>query len=88
MPASRKEIEFISRSNAGSTDFEPLQQIPVSNSAEIRLFTSNDEITLENDDRVLLTFTPDNPGLIGGVEAAGEFIRNTAVVNIIDNDRE
>ena len=53
---------------------------------EIHLFTSNDQITLEYDDRVLLVFTPDNPGLIPGVEGIGEYIRDTAIVNIIDND--
>ena len=57
-----------------------------SESVEIRLFTSNDQITLEYDDRVLLVFTPDNPGLIPAVEAEGEYIRDTAIVNIIDND--
>ena len=57
-----------------------------SNNEEIRLFTSSDQITLEYDDRVLLVFTPDNPGLIPGVEGVGEYIRDTAIVNIIDND--
>ena len=56
------------------------------NEAEIRLFTSNDEITLEYDDRVILSFTPDNPALIPALEAQGECIRDTATVNIIDND--
>ncbi|CAI8047959.1 hypothetical protein GBAR_LOCUS26511, partial [Geodia barretti] len=71
---------------ASTSDFENLQPIRVTNSAEIRLFTSNDEITLEYDDRVLLRFTPDNPSLIPGLEANGEYIRDTATVNIIDND--
>ena len=61
--------------------------ISVTNSAEIRLFTANDEITLEFDDRVLLMFTPDNPGLIPGLEGMGEYMRDTATVHIIDNDR-
>ena len=70
-------------------DFEQLLPIYVSASpAEIRLFISNDQLALETNDRVLLTFTPGNPQLIGGVEGAGEFIRNSAVVNIIDNDCE
>ena len=65
-------------------DFEQLLPIYVSASpAEIRLFISNDQLALETNDRVLLTFTPGNPELIGGVEGAGEFIRNSAVVNII-----
>lgn len=52
---------------------------------EIRLFTSNDEITLEYDDTIILTFTPTFP-TIEILEADGEFIRNTATVFIIDND--
>ena len=57
-----------------------------SDSEEIRLFTRNDQITLEYDDRIQLIFTPNNPALIPGVEGVGEYIRDTAIVNIIDND--
>ena len=62
--------------------------MPISfiNETEIRLFTSNDETTLEYDDRVILTFTPDNPALIDGLEGLGEYIRHTVTVQIIDND--
>ena len=62
--------------------------MPISfvNEAEICLFTSNDEITLEYDDRVILSFTPDNPALIPGLEAHGEYIRDTATVQITDDD--
>ena len=35
---------------------------------------------------MLLRFTPDNPALIPVLEASGEYIRDTATVNIIDND--
>ena len=55
-------------------------------SAEIRLFTANDEVTLEYDDRVRLDFIPTAAGLITGLESMGEYVRNTAIVNIIDND--
>ena len=55
-------------------------------SAEIRLFTANDEVTLEYEDRVLLEFDPIPADLITGVESVGEYVRNTAIVNIIDND--
>ena len=70
------------------SDFEPLQAITVTeeNLASIRLFSTNDQITLEYEDRVLLTFTPGNPQLIPGLESNGEYIRDTAVVNITDND--
>ena len=72
--------------SADTSDFENLQPIRVTNSAEIRLFTANDEITLEYDDRVLLRFTPDDPSLIPGLEANGEYIRDTATVHIVDDD--
>ena len=72
--------------SVGTSDFERLAPIGVRNRADIRLFTDNDEITLEYDDRVLLRFTPDNPGLIPGLEGMGEYIRDTATVHIIDND--
>ena len=72
----------------GTSDFETLAPIPVFvlNSTVIRLFTSNDEITLEYDDSVILTFTPNNPALISGLEAQGEYIRDTATVQITDDD--
>ena len=57
-----------------------------SENGEIRLFTSIDHITLEYDDRIQLVFTPNDPALIPGVEGVGEYIRYTAIVNIIDND--
>ena len=63
-----------------------MQPISVEGSTDIRLFTINDEITLEYDDTVILRFTPDSPLLIPGVESEGEFIRDTATVHIIDND--
>ena len=62
--------------------------MPISfvNETEIRLFTSNDETTLEYDDRVILTFTPDNPVLVTGLEAHGEYVRHSVIVQIIDSD--
>ena len=72
--------------SVGTSDFERLAPIGVRNRADIRLFTANDMITLEYDDRVLLRFTPDNPVLVPGVEGIGEYIRDTATVHIIDND--
>ena len=55
-------------------------------SAEIRLFIANDEVTLEYEDRVRLNFVPTAAILITGLESMGEYVRNTAIVNIIDND--
>ena len=62
--------------------------MPISfvNETEIRLFTSNDETTLEYDDSVILTFTPDNPAFITGLEAYGEYVRDSIIVQIIDSD--
>ena len=73
-------------SYVGSSDFEPLMPISVMNNAQVNIFTTNDDITLEYDDSIILVFTPDDPALIPGLEAAGEYIRDTATVNIIDDD--
>ena len=71
----------------GSNDFENLQPITIEIDTEIiRLFTTDDEITLEYDDTVILRFTPESAELIPVAEGGGEFIRDTAIVNIIDND--
>ena len=43
-------------------------------------------MSLEYDDSIILVFTPDDPELIPGLEDFGEFIRDTATVNIIDDD--
>ena len=72
--------------SVGTSDFQRLAPIRVINSAEIRLLTTNDYITLEYDDRVLLRFTPNNSDLIPALEGHGEYIRDTATVHIIDND--
>ena len=74
-----------------SSDFENLQPIGAAissdlPSAEMRLFTANDEVTLEYEDRVLLVFNPTTANLITALERVGEHVRNTAIVNIIDND--
>ena len=62
--------------------------ISFNNEADVRLFTTNDQITLEYDDYVILTFTPANPAVITGLEGEGEYVRTSAIVNIIDNDRK
>ena len=74
-----------------SSDSENLQPIGVSVTsalprAEIRLFTANEEVTLEYEDRVRLDFNPTAANLITALESFGEYVRNTAIVNIIDND--
>ena len=74
--------------NIGGSDFEALRPISFTNEAEIRLFINNDDKTLEYDDSIILTFNPANPALIPGLEGVGEYVRDTAVVNIIDSDRK
>ena len=54
--------------------------------ANIRLFIRTDGITLEYNDSALLMFTTDNTALITDLEGEGEYIRDTAVVNIVDSD--
>ena len=70
----------------GTSDFEQLQPIHFTDSTAIHLPIVEDRVTLEYDDRVLLRFTPDNPSLIQGIEAGGEYVRDTATVTITDND--
>ena len=80
-------IHFIVILVIGTSDFQTLDGIRVlGNSANIELFTTNDEITLEYDDRISLNFSPDDANIITFVENAGEYIRDKARVNIIDND--
>ena len=55
-------------------------------STDIRLFTLNDELTLEYDDKVLLKFTPAQATLIPSLASNYEYIRDTAIVHIIDKD--
>ena len=73
----------------GSTDFETVPPIQLANNkAFMQLFTTNDIISLEYEDTVTLRFTPSLSNLIQLVEDGGEFIRDTATVNIIDSDRK
>ena len=72
-----------------TTDFEMVPPIQLANNkAVLQLFTTNDMISLEYKDTVTLKFTPSLSNLIQLVEDGGEFIRDNATVNIIDNDRK
>ena len=73
----------------GITDFKafPATTVTGNRTDNYQLFTTDDDITLEYDDTVLLTFSPFND-IIQAFESAGEFLRDTATVNIIDNDRK
>ena len=68
------------------SDFVAFNPLWVVNTTAVHLLTYDDNITLEYDDSVILTFTPNDPDLISSLEAAGEYIRDTATVNIRDND--
>ena len=77
----------------GSTDFFDILPVMVEieevfEFATIELRTRNDDITLEYNDTVILIFTPDEDDFIQSYEAAGEYIRDSVVVRIIDNDRK
>ena len=79
--------------HTGPSDFDPLQPIRVeidinSEPIDIRLFATNDEITLEYNDTVILRFLPQIDDLIEAVESFGEYVRVTSIVTIIDNDRK
>ena len=68
------------------SDFVAFNPLWVGNTTAVHLLPYDDDITLEYDDSVILTFTPNDPDLISSLEAAGEYIRDTATVNIRDND--
>ena len=77
-----------------TTDFQPFSTsdhpVTATNDIAIQLFSKNDDITLEYNDTVILKFIV-NPGhafLIQQLEAAGEYIRDTVTVDIIDDDRK
>ena len=53
---------------------------------DVRLFTINDDIALEYDDTVILEFKPLYPQFMEELGRKGEFIRESTVVKIIDND--
>ena len=76
------------------TDFQPFstpdRMVTVNDSIAIQLFSRNDDITLEYNDTAILRYIV-NPGLadlIRDLKAEGEYIRDTATVDIIDNDRK
>ena len=79
---------------ADATDFQPFSTpdriANATNDIAIELFSRNDDITLEYSDTVILRFIVDPAfaGLIQQFKDAGEYIRDTAIVDIIDSDRK
>ena len=55
---------------------------------QIELRTKNDAVTLEYDDTVILSFSPNGSDLIEFYESEGEYIRDNVVVHILDSDRK
>lgn len=70
---------------AGPNDYEELQHVLVPGEP-IRFFTTNNEVTLEYNDTVILRYLSEVNNFVQGVESMGEFIRDTTTINIIDND--
>ena len=77
-----------------TTDFQPFSTnqhtVTATDDIAIQLFCRNDDITLEYNDTVILRFIV-NPGLavlIQQLRTAGEYIRDNAIVDIVDNDRK
>ena len=79
---------FLMCSVLASSDYENFTPLSRSGPEDTTItFTAwDDDITLEYDDRVFLTYTPESPLLIESTENAGEFIRYNATINIIDTD--
>ena len=71
-----------------STDFS-LRDTPVTlagGSADVRLDASNDDVTLEIGDTVILRLDPTAANIVDPVEGQGQFLRDTATVTILDNN--
>ena len=71
-----------------STDFA-LRDTPVVLSgglSDVRLDASNDDVTLEYGDTVILRLDPTDANIVDLVEGQGQFLRDTATVTILDND--
>ena len=85
---------MIIKLSTDTTDFQPFsttnRMVTAANDIDIQLFSRNDDITLEYNDTVVLRFivNPGLAGLIQHIEAAGEYLRDNAIVNIIDNNRK
>ena len=85
---------MIIKLSTDTTDFQPFstyqRTVTAANDIDIQLFSRNDAITLEYDDTVVLRFIvhPALARLIQQIEAAGEYLRDNAIVDIIDNDRK
>ena len=64
-------------------EFVPINT--TTNSTEINIKMIDDDISMETNESVILRFVPHRDDLCF-LEAKGEYVRDTATVNIIDND--
>ena len=70
----------------GVSDYEDFTPINASNNTVIHFIIIDDDIPFEDDESVILTFIPNYDENFTVLESVGEFFRNVATVNIIDND--
>ena len=68
-----------------TTDFEAIHQSIYGDNSEVTLRT-NDDMTVEHNENILLKYQHQIPLYTSFVTREGEFFRETAIVNIIDND--
>ena len=75
-------------SHTDSNDYHPFIPIYISSILIVpfMLQTIDDDVALEYDDRIVLTYVPENLNFLEGIEEAGEYIRITTLVIIEDND--
>ena len=69
-------------------DFQALSAQVISESTDISLVTVDDEIGMECEESIRLEFVHQFPPYIIFITSQGEFIRDAAILKVIDNDRE
>ena len=69
----------------GVSDYEDFTPINAKNNTLIHLIIIDDDISFEFNERVIVTFIPNDEDFTV-LESVGEFVRKFTTVNIIDND--
>ena len=59
-----------------------LHQVSSSNAISVQLIA----LYVQSNKTITLRFTPDNPAFVPGLEGVGEYVRDTAVVNVTNNE--
>ena len=70
------------------SDFQPFSVQVISESTDISLVTVDDEMWMECEESIRLEFVHQFPPYVSFLADEGEFIRDTAIVKVIDNDCE